>query len=190
MNFPQDGGLSCVRYYLNEEDTPVEQAALGALTSPGRCVGMLTCQCSAKDYWTLYTAPKRAELWCGCNGSVLPLYIGEPPLTGLRKRGTWWHCECGGDIGPAAIAIGYPGDVPALGSMGVEEAKELAVAIGCAACSTPRLAWHYAREEALTLDGNEPWLSGIQGSRSWRKRIGAALRRLLPGRRRRKERGQ
>ena len=174
MQFPQDGGLSCIRYYLAERDPELEAEAFVLMASPARHVGSMICQCKADRWWQVLH-PQSQEfvvLCCGCNGSSLPVYIGEPPFGPLSD--SWARhelpevqmhsCACGGTFGDRlAIGIGYPETVPPLGSLDVERAQEVAIVGRCTKCSGTFLRWKLQLPEPPTINGNEPWIKVIQG---------------------------
>ena len=173
MQFPQDGGLSCVRYYLATRNDGLEEFALATMESAGRHVGRLICQCGAEDYWALHRFADRplVLLECACNGSALPVYIGEPPFEGWTvdpypnyTGSVVDNCDCGADGRyRLAIGIGYPGDVPKLGTLDVERAQEVLIAAQCGGCDNTKIAWHLRMPEPPMIVGDEPWIRIIQG---------------------------
>ena len=51
MQFPQDGGLSCVPYFLAKRDPELEGEAMSLMASRARHVGSMICQCKADKWW-------------------------------------------------------------------------------------------------------------------------------------------
>jgi hypothetical protein len=173
MQFPQDGGLSCVRYYLAERNDALEDFARSRLTAAGRHVGGLICQCGADKSWQVlgYAGKPFVVLNCGCNGSSLPIYLGEPPFdiasfySGPPSENAYTRvCGCGSDhANRIAIGIGYPGDVPQLGTLDVERAQEVVVAAECQSCKTIGSRWNRWLSRLPKIEGDEPWIRVIQG---------------------------
>ncbi len=152
-----------MRFYLARRDPELEHAAEKALSVPGRTAGSLVCVCSATDSWYVSTGSSSASATCGCNGSSLEVYIGEPPNPS-QPRPTSVHCPSHPDRGlTIAIAIGYPGPVPPLGTLDVEQAMQLAIAARCMECDGIWLAWKLHLPASPTITGNEPWIKRIQG---------------------------
>jgi hypothetical protein len=165
MDFIKDGGLNCVRHYLFEEAHEIEELATGALQSPGKVVGQLTCVCKAKDSWGLGVSSDQswAMAWCGCNGSSLPLYIGAPKK-GVPSRGA---CPSGCELpfGRIGVGIGYPKAVPPNGTVDAERATEIVVISNCKSCGKTWNAWTLKLSNPPAITGDEPWLRRIQGLR-------------------------
>jgi hypothetical protein len=173
MDFPKDGGLSCVRHFLEARDPILEEYALAPpfprFSSPGRLSGSLVCQCNAWNSWRtrLPLDASFAVVICGCNGSSLPIYIGAPPtLQAGQRLGTNYCPNQHETDGAMAVGIGYPGAVPELGTLEVERAQELTLAVRCRRCDTIFLAFHLRLPAPPTITGREPWVKGIQGLRS------------------------
>jgi hypothetical protein len=167
MDFPKDDGLSCVRYYLVPRDQSLESLARDALTSPGKHVGSLVCQCGEVNQWraSFRDQDTRAHLVCTCNGSSLPIYIFHSGESHQKAKAQLspHHCERQGL--QIAVAIGYPGEVPLLGSMDVESAQEIVLAARCCDCQEILILWHLQLSSAPVFTGNEPFLRRIQGYR-------------------------
>ena len=173
MQFIQDGGLSCVRYYLAVHSAALEAHARGVIQSVGRLVGRLVCQCGAENRWSvwIYSDASLAVAACGCNGSSLPVYIGEPPKPELKAgrepslaSSNVVRCDCGAERDfRLAIAIGYPGDVPALGTVSAECAQEVAIAGHCGRCQKVTTLWRLTRTQPPIVRGDETWIKRIQG---------------------------
>jgi hypothetical protein len=174
MQFPQDGGLSCVRYYLDKRDPELEAEAFSLMVSRARHVGSMICQCKADRWWHVCPHPNQqfAVLACGCNGSSIPVYIGEPPFGPLSGHWAFEElpaaeiqpCACGGMFGDRlAIGIGYPESVPPLGSLDVERAQEVVIVGRCTKCGGTFLRWNLQLPEPPTINGDEPWIKVIQG---------------------------
>jgi len=174
MQFPQDAGLSCVRYYLDTRDSELEATARSQMISRGCCVGTMVCQCKAESSWQIvhHLDLSAVELFCGCNGSSIPVYIGKPPSLRLPQSetadvlppGVTRSCPCGkGYCHRLAIGIGYPDKVPALGTLDVERALEIVIARSCKHCSSVVIEWHHQLLEPPAIQGDEPWIRIIQG---------------------------
>ncbi len=179
MQFPQDGGVSCLRYHLSARNDGLEAFARELVSSDGICAGHLVCQCGADDCWFYSVAADGtfAVAYCGCNGSSLPIYIGPPPNQARLKGGQSSRCRAGHDIyGPLVVAIGYAGSVPRLGTLDVERAAEVAVVLECRACAGTRVAWSWRPSPPIVIRGDEPWLDSIQGSMGWFARHGGYRR--------------
>lgn len=174
MQFPQDGGLSCVRYYLAIRNSPLERFVQTQMQSIGRHVGTLVCQCNSDDCWVIHTFPENTHvlLHCGCNGSTLPVYIGEPPFEGRRadteptfSNSTVLRCACGTSANQVAIGIGYPGEIPKPGTLDVEHAVEVLIAGHCMGCETTDTRWHLTLTEPPVVSVDKPWIRIIQDFR-------------------------
>jgi len=174
MQFPQDGGLSCVRYYLASRDDALNQFAHAQMQSAGVHVGRLICQCSADNYWDAYEFldGPLVILSCGCNGSSLPVYIGKPPFENGRTvepepsyaEPRAKQCRCGKEwCNSISIGIGYPGPVPPLGTVDVERAQEVLIAAECKECGNTEVKWHLRLPAPPMIVGDEPWIRSIQG---------------------------
>jgi hypothetical protein len=154
-----------VRHYLFEEGHEVETLAKAALQSPGKVVGQLTCICKATDSWALAVGADQG--WglaiCGCNGSTLPLYIGAPRSGPASARPCRSNCRT--SLGRMGIGIGYPGAVPAVGTVDAERAVEIVVISHCKTCGKSWTAWTLRLPEPPLIQGNESWLRRIQGLR-------------------------
>jgi hypothetical protein len=164
MQFPQDAGLSCVRYYLVPRDPELEALAKNALAAPGKHVGSLICQCGEVNQWkvSLSEDGARAMLFCSCNGSSLPIYIGSPTQKHMEAKVVVSSHRCLLPL-KVVIAIGYPKEVPPLGSIAVEVAQELVMAAFCSLCKQSFIRWHLTLAAPPVFQGNEPWLTKIQG---------------------------
>ena len=134
MQFPQDAGLSCVRYYLTRRDAELESETFAAMVSRARHVGSMICQCKADRSWQVLHphSPRFVVLACGCNGSSIPVYVGEPPFGPLSESfaakelpdAELRQCACGATFSDRlGIGIGYPESIPTLGSLDVERAQ-------------------------------------------------------------------
>jgi hypothetical protein len=174
MQFPQDAGLSCIRYYLTNRDELLEEAARSELQSPARCVGTMVCQCGADSAWGVLRPvdPRFVVLECGCNGSSIPVYIGQPPFGPLSDRFatdelppcTADACACGERFkNRLAIGIGYAKTVPPLGTLDVERAQEVVVLSRCLACGRVGVRWRRQLARPPLIVGDEPWIRIIQG---------------------------
>jgi hypothetical protein len=167
MEFPQDGGLSCVRsFLLPARDDSLETLACAALTGArSRVAGRLLCQCGGVDLWGVRSSPEVLRACCGCNGSTLPVYLGAPP----SPRGDLadWRCPaCTQQPMAVTIAVGYPQEsLPALGTLDAERAVGVAVALRCVSCGHEALGWSRILHEPPAIRGDEPWLDRIQGLR-------------------------
>lgn len=164
MDFPKDAGLSCVRYFLEPFDPELEQYAGALLTTPSKVVGSLLCQCGSRTpLWGVYPHQNgmSAMASCHCNGSSLPIYIGAPPvLTFLALT----PCPNGHAQGnPVAVAIGYPGEVPMLGTLDAERAQEFVIASRCVECRALFVSFQRALAAPPVITGEELWLARIQG---------------------------
>ena len=174
MQFPQDAGLSCIRYYLAKRDDELECEAFALMVSRARHVGSMICQCKADRWWQVLhpQSPRFVVLSCGCNGSSIPVYIGAPPFGPLSN--SWAEeelpnvevqpCACGGTFGDRlAIGIGYPESVPRLGSLDVERSQEVVIVGRCTKCSGTFLRWQLHLPHPPKIIGDEPWIKVIQG---------------------------
>ena len=186
MQFYQDGGLSCIRYYLAAQDSDLEAAARSRMVSSVCHVGIMICQCKAEDSWQVYRYPDRpmVVLACGCNGSSIPVYIGEPPFGPLSNHyaseeipiGKMVGCDCSETFSDRlAIGIGYPSDIPPLGTLEVEIAQEVVIVAHCKKCNGTFTRWSLVLPSPPTITGSEPWIRIIQGFRfgaktRWEKR--------------------
>lgn len=186
MQYPQDCGVSAIRFHLREPDHPLARTAAAALSVPHSDAGYLVCQCGGPDWWRLHTSSQHAVLFCGCNGSSLPLYIGPPPR---RPAGSYditaeSVARCANhpqSFAAAAIAVGYADPVPALGTLDAERAQELVVALACR-LDTPAMddsdfgqralspvadlthsfiAWALRLPAPYPITGGETWLAAI-----------------------------
>ncbi len=173
MQFPLDAGLSCIRYFLAGRDAHLESAAMAQMTSRGRFVGSMVCQCRRETGWQVIHFENQPfiVLACGCNGSSVPVYIGEPPFTppdeysasGVRG-GELKPCQCGATYQDRlAIGIGYPEFIPPQGSLDVERAQEVIVLARCGNCGGTFTRWLLRLAQPPTITGDEPWLRKIQG---------------------------
>jgi hypothetical protein len=160
VQYPHDGGVSAIRFYLADANHLASVAA-AAIDVGAYEAGELVCQCGLRDAWSLARTDRCSLLVCSCNGSSLPLYIGPPPnVAGLTSIAC---ASCGEGRGAAAIAIGYRGAVPPLGSLDAERAQQIAVAMRCSRCKTEWLAWQLRLAEPYPVRGDEDWLRAIQG---------------------------
>jgi hypothetical protein len=168
MNFQQDGGLSCVRYHLRAPlKDSLEALTAHALEARSKVVGRLNCHyCGEVDSWSVGYCTSRNYLkaGCGCNGSVLPVYIGAPPEQDLDDWTTCRCPDCHEAILSLALGIGYTYDaVPNLGTLDVERAVALAAGLRCRACQREFVGWRLSRSQPPDILGEEPWLRRIQG---------------------------
>jgi hypothetical protein len=155
MDFPKDGGLSCVRYYLSERSDDAEAVVRRELRAPGRVVGRFVCQCGAEDHWWVADGGDSAWLTCDCNGSTIPIYLGAPPARRERPGA--------GRAGIVIVGIGYPGAIPPLGTIDVERALEVVVAVARPGCDVVEVVWEVHLDEPPRIRGDEPWIRRIQG---------------------------
>jgi hypothetical protein len=168
MNFPQDGGLSCVTYHLRTptRDT-LESLTLGALKARSKIVGRLNCHhCGEVDSWTARFSPSGEcfQACCGCNGSVLPVYIGPPPS---GRHDDWVKCRCSKcHVASFTLVLGigylFP-SVPKLGTLDVERAVAVGAGLRCRSCQFEFVGWELNRPQPPDIVGDEPWLRRIQG---------------------------
>ncbi len=172
MNYPQDGGVSALRFYLGSARHPLARFAAAQLRAPFHHSGRLVCQCEEEGAWGLYHNGPWALLSCSCNGSELPVYIGAPPPTAPTARalsvpapaGPYLKCPGCGEGGhfQAAVAVGYPARVPPIGTVAAEEAQEIVIALRCTRCAAEaRVGWALRLEQPPTLRGDEVWLGQI-----------------------------
>jgi len=164
VQYPQDGGVSAVRFQLRDRGHPLARAAADAITVRYHDTGYIICQCRFDGFWSLGFTERWAVLTCCCNGSSLPLYIGPPPaIDADGDRATSTPCPCGSRFHGAAIAIGYPRPTPPLGGIEAERAQEIAVALHCTQCHTEYIGWHLRLPEPRPVSADDPWLRNIQG---------------------------
>jgi len=162
-----------VRYYLVVHSDALEDHTRGELQSMGKLVGRLVCQCGAENGWSLWPHPDAslAVAACGCNGSSLPVYIGEPPTPELKAGrepcpadSNPVYCDCGAEWRfRLAIAIGYPGEVPVLGTVSAECAQEVIIAGQCGRCNRITTLWRLTLAQPPSIRGDEAWVKRIQG---------------------------
>jgi hypothetical protein len=163
MQYPQDCGVSAIRFALREPDHPLARTAAAALSVPHHDAGILICQCGAPDWWRLSARKTHAVLSCGCNGSSLPLYIGPPPS---ERADVAMKCPRHPDsFAAAAVAVGYASPVPELGTLDAERAREIVVALACRTTDDSYIAWALRLAAPYPITGDEPWLDAIHYSR-------------------------
>lgn len=170
MDYVKDGGLSLVRYLMERRNDALEDRVLAAMTSTGKAVGHLTtCQCGAKDHWTITasTNPAAVLVSCGCNGSSFPVQIGRPVGMGVFYRRSLSDLGCPDHKCRHAVVfgIGYPDRVPELGTLDVERAQELLIAMRCIDCSNEGIWWSQRLPAPPPIEPWEGWLRDIQGVR-------------------------
>lgn len=165
MGFPDDGGLSCVRYYLAHRGDALEHRVEDLLRTNGRLVGRLVCQCGAENQWGVWPHRLWACASCACNGSSLPIYIGAPPRPEGPDTLRPVTPSCGHmDGGRVVVGIGYQGQVPPLDrTVEVERAQEVLVGCECVWCGQFWVAWELHLDCPPEIRGDEPWLQRIQG---------------------------
>jgi hypothetical protein len=163
MDYPKDGGVSAIRFYLRSPSAAIAKVAVAALGVAHHDAGELCCQCTMTGFWQLTFTQSSAVLSCGCNGSTLPLYIGPPSARRWTDPKTAACRSCDGKLHYAAVAVGYPGPVPPLGGIEAERAQELAVALRCRACHHVFVAWQLALPAPYPAHPDEEWLQAIQG---------------------------
>jgi len=168
VKYPQDGGVSAIRFYLSDPDDPLAHAAASALTVAHHDAGRLICQCRFDGFWSPIATTTWALLCCRCNGSSLPLYIGPPPGVELSRAlgldgASGIRCSCGNSHYSAAVAIGYPILTPPLGSLDAERAQEIALALHCTSCGNEYIGWTLRLPAPYPVNAGDPWLRSIQG---------------------------
>lgn len=168
MNFPQDGGLSCVRFFLRRPmGDSLERITSEALEARSKIIGRLNCHhCGEVDSWTgAYSESRQCFMAsCGCNGSTLPVYIGAPPASGTRDWSRFRCLDCGTEVFSLVVGIGYSFEaLPQLGSLDVERAIAIAAGLCCRNCKHQFVGWRLNRPQPPEITGNEPWLRRIQG---------------------------
>ncbi len=164
MDFPQDGGLSSVRYFLEDDGSVLVQEARRQVASPTTVAGRLRCQCGAAELcWAIRSHESWTRLDCTCNGSSLPVYVGPPP-GGRATPGAEVRCpRCSKSAFSVAVSVGY-GDapLPQLGTMEAECAKEVVVFCLCG-CGERFTGWSLRLPSPFKARGDEPWLKRVQG---------------------------
>lgn len=166
MDFPRDAGISCVRHYLEPEvDKAVAAATEEIDPAYGRDAGRLRCICGGNDAWFARTfTSKCVILTCGCNGSSLAVYLGQPPNISMREA-LAVSCSSQHRSFTVGVAVGYQGQVPPVGSIDSERAIQVAVHGRCRDCDETVRLWSLRLLAPCPIVGDEPWLKSIHGLR-------------------------